>query len=116
MIPPSIPDLQPSWNEAEVKAAKDSAKLWLDGDKKALAIIAKAVPAAKLYLIEECTSAHAAWKALQSEYEPHNTLSALTIMQQTISNQCQLGNNPVAWLEVMIQLYSCLQATDPKIG
>ena len=102
-------------NEAEVKVAKDSAKLWLDGDRKALAIIAKVVPAAKLYLIEECTFAHAAWKALQNEYEPHNTLSALTIMQQIISNQCQLGNNPVAWLEVIIQLYSCLQATDPKI-
>ncbi|KIK66252.1 hypothetical protein GYMLUDRAFT_239237 [Collybiopsis luxurians FD-317 M1] len=86
-------------NEMEVKAAKEKAKMWLDGDKKVLTIIAKAVLVTKLYLIKDCTSAHATWKALQNEYEPHNTLSALVIMQQIIGNQCQPSDDPVAWLE-----------------
>ncbi|KAJ3753955.1 hypothetical protein EV360DRAFT_74093 [Lentinula raphanica] len=97
--PPQIPVLQPTRevrDEAEVQAAKDRARVWLEGDKKALAIIAKAVPVEKLYLLEESMSAHAAWKALKNEYEPTNTLSALTIMQQIIGNQCKPGDDPVA--------------------
>ncbi|KAJ3765041.1 hypothetical protein FB446DRAFT_834199 [Lentinula raphanica] len=100
--PPQIPVLQPTQemcsldlegnlstfripgNEAEVQAACDKAKVWLEGDKKALAIIVKAVPVERLYLLEYCFSAHAAWKALKNEYEPTNTLSMLTIMQQSI--------------------------------
>ncbi|KAJ3757974.1 hypothetical protein EV360DRAFT_44907, partial [Lentinula raphanica] len=131
--PPQIPILQPTremrgldlagnpstfripGNEAEVQAARDKAKGWLEGDKKALAIIVRAVPVEKLYLLEECTSAHAAWKALKNEYEPTNTLSALTIMQQIIGNQCKLEDNPVAWLEVMVRLYGRLRDADPKM-
>ncbi|KAJ3830787.1 hypothetical protein F5878DRAFT_668372 [Lentinula raphanica] len=131
--PPQIPTLQPTQemrgldlagnpttiripgNEAEVQAARDKAKIWLDGDKKALAIIAKAVPVEKLHVLEDCTSAHTAWKALKSEYEPTNTLSALTIMQQIIGNQCKPDDDPVAWLDVMIRLYSRLRDADPKM-
>ncbi|KAJ3722486.1 hypothetical protein C8R42DRAFT_641850 [Lentinula raphanica] len=131
--PPQIPVLQPTremrgldlagnpttiripGNEAEVQAARDRAKVWLEGDKKALAIIVKAVPVERLYLLEECSSAHAAWKALKNEYEPTNTLSALTIMQQIIGNQCKPEDDPVAWLEIMIRLYSRLRDADPKM-
>ncbi|KAJ3711567.1 hypothetical protein C8R42DRAFT_595741 [Lentinula raphanica] len=131
--PPQIPVLQPTQevrgldlagnpstiripgNEAKVQAAKDRARVWLEGDKKALAIIAKAVPVEKLYLLEESMSAHAAWKALKNEYEPTNTLSALTIMQQIIGNQCKPGDDPVAWLEVMIRLYSRLRDADQRM-
>ncbi|KAJ3726151.1 hypothetical protein C8R42DRAFT_708187 [Lentinula raphanica] len=120
--PPQIPVLQPTremqgldlagnpstfripGNKAEVQAAREKAKTWLDGDKKALAIIVKSVPVEKLHILEDCTSAHAAWKALKSEYEPTNTLSALTIMQQIIGNQCKPDDDPVAWLDVMIRL------------
>ncbi|KAJ3764788.1 hypothetical protein FB446DRAFT_795721 [Lentinula raphanica] len=116
--PPQIPVLQPTREvQAEVQAAKDRAKVWLDleGDKKVLAIIAKAVPVEKLYLLEESMSAHTAWKALKNEYEPTNTLSALTIMQQIIGNQCKLGDDPVAWLEVMIRLYSRLRDANQRM-
>ncbi|KAJ3752253.1 hypothetical protein EV360DRAFT_55566, partial [Lentinula raphanica] len=131
--PPQIPVLQPTremrsldlagnptmiripGNEAEVQVARDRAKAWLEGDKKALAIIVKVVPVEKLHLLEECSSAHAAWKALKNEYEPTNTLSALTIMQQIIGNQCKPGDDPVAWLEVMTRLYSRLRDADPKM-
>ncbi|KAJ3754930.1 hypothetical protein EV360DRAFT_86370 [Lentinula raphanica] len=131
--PPQIPVLQPTremqgldlagnpstfripGNEGEVQAAREKAKTWLDGDKKALAIIVKSVPVEKLHILEDCTSAHAAWKALKSEYEPTNTLSALTIMQQIIGNQCKPDDDPVAWLDVMIRLYSRLRDADPKM-
>ncbi|KAJ3761746.1 hypothetical protein EV360DRAFT_37181, partial [Lentinula raphanica] len=131
--PPQIPILQPTrevrgldlagnpstiripGNEAEVQAARDRAKVWLEGDKKALAIIVKAVPVEKLYLLEESMTAHAAWKALKNEYEPTNTLSALTIMQQIIGNQCRPGDDPVAWLEVMIRLYGRLRDADQRM-
>ncbi|KAJ3724662.1 hypothetical protein C8R42DRAFT_458324 [Lentinula raphanica] len=130
---PSIPKLQPArevqeldstgaritvripGNEAEVKAAQKRVRSWLDGDKKALAIIVKAVPMEKLYLVEDCTSARAAWKALKTEYEPSNPILTLTILQRIIGNQCQPGDDPVAWLEVMIRLYSRLRDADPKI-
>ncbi|KAJ3743294.1 hypothetical protein EV360DRAFT_24043, partial [Lentinula raphanica] len=95
--------------------ARDKAKVWLEGDKKALAIIVKAVPVERLYLLEDCSSAHAVWKALKNEYEPTNTLSALTIMQQIIGNQCKPEDDPVAWLDVMIRLYSRLRDADPKM-
>ncbi|KAJ3968782.1 hypothetical protein EV361DRAFT_1035485 [Lentinula raphanica] len=115
--PPQIPVLQPTQemrgldvagnlatfkipgNEAEVQTACDKAKIWIEGDKKALAIIVKAVPVERLYLLKDCSSAHAAWIALKNKYEPTNTLSALTIMQQIISNQCKPDDDPVAWLE-----------------
>ncbi|KAJ3837565.1 hypothetical protein F5878DRAFT_210854 [Lentinula raphanica] len=131
--PPQIPVLQPTQemrgldvagnlatfkipgNEAEVQTACDKAKIWIEGDKKALAIIVKAVPVERLYLLKDCSSAHAAWIALKNKYEPTNTLSALTIMQQIISNQCKPDDDPVAWLEVMTQLYSRLRDTDLKM-
>ncbi|KAJ3758614.1 hypothetical protein EV360DRAFT_70166 [Lentinula raphanica] len=131
--PPQIPVLQPTremrgldiagnlstfripGNEAEVQAAREKAKVWLEGDKKALAIIVKAVPVERLYLLEDCSSAHAAWKALKNEYEPTNALSALTIMQQIIGNQCKPEDDPVAWLNTMIRLYSRLRDADPKM-
>ncbi|KAJ3816397.1 hypothetical protein F5880DRAFT_1512700 [Lentinula raphanica] len=36
-------------------------------------------------------------------------------MQQIIGNQCKPEDDPVAWLEVMIRLYSRLRDADPKM-
>ncbi|KIK65198.1 hypothetical protein GYMLUDRAFT_240496 [Collybiopsis luxurians FD-317 M1] len=111
-----IPDLCPSHEVQGFDVAGLLMTVTISGNEdEVLVIIVKAVPVAKLYLIEDCTSAHAAWKALQNEYEPNNTLSALTIMQQIIGNQCQPSDNPVAWLQVMIQLHSHLHAADPNM-
>ncbi|KAJ6618126.1 hypothetical protein B0H10DRAFT_1795941, partial [Mycena sp. CBHHK59/15] len=128
--PPIIPDLLSSMqvqgldaagnmvavtipgNEAAVDTAKKSAEAWLQAEKKAHAIIVKAVPDAKLYIVRECKSAHDAWNALKNEYEPSNALTAVTIKQQIISYQCAVHDDPVNWREVMVQLYGKLRDAD----
>ncbi|KAJ7620342.1 hypothetical protein FB45DRAFT_930020 [Roridomyces roridus] len=100
-------------NEAAVAAAEQQARAWLDGDKKALAIIARAVPSAKLYVVKDCKSAHEAWKALKNEYEPANAIAAVTIKQQILSFQCGAHDNPVEWRQTIVQLYQKLRDTDP---
>ncbi|KAJ6506687.1 hypothetical protein C8R45DRAFT_794048, partial [Mycena sanguinolenta] len=100
-------------NEAAVDAAKKNAEAWLSGDKKAHALIVKAVPSAKLYIVRDCTSAHDAWNALKNEYEPSNALTVITIKQQIIAYQCDTNEDPVHWRQVMIQLYGKLRDADP---
>lgn len=102
-------------NETAVAAARKSAEDWLNMDKKALAIVVKAIPSQKLYIIRDCTSAHDAWRALKNEYEPSNALTAVTIKQQIIGNACKTGDDPVHWLQVMIQLYGKLRDADQNI-
>jgi hypothetical protein len=129
--PPVIPALMPSMqvqgldatgnlvpftipgNEAAVDAAKKNAEAWLLADKKAHALIVKAVPNAKLYVVRDCKSAHEAWNALKNEYEPANALTAVTIKQQIIAYQCSVSEDPVNWRQVMIQLYGKLRDADP---
>ncbi|KAJ7036067.1 hypothetical protein C8F04DRAFT_938217, partial [Mycena alexandri] len=131
--PPAIPELKTSQqiqgldgagatvtitvpgNETAVAAAKKQAEAWLSGDKKALAVIVKAVPVEKLYVVRGCTSAHAAWMALKNEYEPANALTAITIKQQIIGLQCGTHDDPVQWRQVMVQLYQKLQDADPNM-
>ncbi|KAJ7879952.1 hypothetical protein B0H14DRAFT_2708006, partial [Mycena olivaceomarginata] len=91
-------------NEAVVDAAKKKAEAWLLADKKAHALIVKAVPSARLYLVRDCKSAHDAWIALKSEYEPSNALTAITIKQQIIAYQCDTNEDP---------LYGKLRDADP---
>ncbi|KAJ7809531.1 hypothetical protein B0H14DRAFT_3112566 [Mycena olivaceomarginata] len=129
--PPIIPDLMPSMqvqgldtagnlanftmpgNEVAVDAAKKKAEVWLLANKKAHALIVKAVPSARLYLVRDCKPVHDAWIALKSEYEPSNALTAITIKQQIIAYQCDANKDPVNWQQVMIQLYGKLRDTDP---
>ncbi|KAJ7189633.1 hypothetical protein GGX14DRAFT_608836, partial [Mycena pura] len=129
--PPSIPVLKPSQqiegldgtgatvtvtipgNEGVVAAARKQAEAWLLGDKKAHAIIVKAVPVEKLYVVRDCKSAHEAWIALKNEYEPANALTAVTIKQQIIGYQCGTHDDPVRWRQVMVQLYQKLRDADP---
>ncbi|KAJ7310683.1 hypothetical protein DFH08DRAFT_718756, partial [Mycena albidolilacea] len=129
--PPIIPDLMPSMqvqgldaagnlanftmpgNEAAVNVAKKNTEAWLLADKKTHALIVKAVPSARLYLVRDCKSAHDAWTALKSEYEPSNALTAITIKQQIIAHQCDANKDPVNWRQVMIQLYGKLRDADP---
>ncbi|KAJ7815818.1 hypothetical protein B0H14DRAFT_3745143, partial [Mycena olivaceomarginata] len=128
--PPSIPELRPSQqvqgldstgatvtvtvpgNEGLVAAAKKQAEAWLAGDKKAHAVIVKAVPVEKLYVVRDCKSAHEAWVALKNEYEPANALTAVTIKQQIIGHQCAVHDDPVRWRQVMVQLYQKLRDAD----
>ncbi|KAJ7720877.1 hypothetical protein DFH07DRAFT_698138, partial [Mycena maculata] len=100
-------------NEAMVNAAKKNAEAWLLADKKAHALIVKAVLTAKLYVVRDCRSAHDAWNALKNEYEPANALTAVTIKQQIIAYQCKASEDPVNWRQVMIQLYGKLRDADP---
>ncbi|KAJ6517685.1 hypothetical protein DFH09DRAFT_940280, partial [Mycena vulgaris] len=100
-------------NEVAVNAAKQNAEAWLQGDKKAHALIVKAVPNAKLYVVRDCKSAHEAWNALKNEYEPANALTAVTIKQQIIGYQCDANEDPVNWRQVMVQLYGKLRDADP---
>ena len=79
MVTITIPE-----NEAVVIAAKTEAESWLAADKKAHAIVVKAVPVKKLYVVHDYKSAHDAWVALKNEYEPANALTAITIKQQII--------------------------------
>ncbi|KAJ7728574.1 hypothetical protein DFH07DRAFT_707963, partial [Mycena maculata] len=131
--PPSIPELRPSQrvqgmdstgtvitvtvpgNEAVVAAAQKQAEAWLAADKKAHAIIVKAVPVWKLHVVRDCKSAHDAWVALKNEYEPANALTAMTIKQQIIGYQCGTLDDPVHWCEVMVQLYQKLRDADPNM-
>ncbi|KAJ7029890.1 hypothetical protein C8F04DRAFT_962312, partial [Mycena alexandri] len=131
--PPAIPELKPSQqvqgfdatgasvtitvpgNEAVVAAARQQAESWLAGDKKAHAIIVKAIPSEKLYVVRDCKSAHDAWMALKNEYEPANALTAVTIKQQIISLQCGTHDDPVQWRRVMVQLYQKLRDADPNM-
>ncbi|KAF7374996.1 Integrase catalytic domain-containing protein [Mycena sanguinolenta] len=131
--PPAIPELRPSQqvqgldntgasititvpgNENLVAAAKKQAETWLAADKKAHAIIVKAVPFEKLYVVCDCQSAHDAWVALKNEYEPANALTAVTIKQQIIAYQCGTHENPVHWRQVMVQLYQKLRDADPTM-
>lgn len=130
--PPTIPELKPSTlveglndlgekvtvqipgNKILVNTLKEEAKEWLDGDKKALSFIVKAVLVQKLYIVQECSNACSAWFVLKNEYEPSNSLTAIAIKQQIISNSCE-GDNPVDWLRMMIQLYRRLRDADPKM-
>jgi len=48
-------------NEATVADAKKEAGAWLAADKKAHAIIVKAIPVEKLYVVRDCKSAHDTW-------------------------------------------------------
>lgn len=89
------------------------AKGWLNDDKKTLSFIVKAVPVRKLYVVQGCTTACSAWFVLKDEYEPANSLTAITIKQQIIGNSCE-SDNPVLWLR-MIQLYGRLCDADPKL-
>jgi hypothetical protein len=100
-------------NEDAVADAKRNAEKWLKNDKKALSAIVKAVPMSKMHVTRDCESAHGAWMALKSEYEPANTITALTIKQQIIGNACG-EDNPVNWRETMIQLYDKLRDANPK--
>ncbi|KAE9390688.1 hypothetical protein BT96DRAFT_1002063 [Gymnopus androsaceus JB14] len=102
-------------NENKVEATKQKAKAWLDDDKKTKAIIARAVPLSKLYLIRNAPSAHDSWLALKREYKPANTLTAIHINQQIIGNACPAGGDPVSWLQSIVQLYNRLQDADPNM-
>ncbi|KAJ7209003.1 hypothetical protein GGX14DRAFT_364975, partial [Mycena pura] len=97
-------------NEAVVAAARQRAEAWLSGDKKAHAIIVKAVPDTKLYIVRDCKSAHDAWLA-----QPANSLTAITIKQQIIANQCSAHDDPVRWRQVMVQLFQKLKEADPNM-
>lgn len=130
--PPIIPELKPSTqveglndlgqkvtvripgNEILVNALKEEAREWLNGDKKVLAFIVKAVPVQKLYIVQGCTNARSAWFALKNEYEPSNSLTAIAIKQQIIGNSCK-NDDPVLWLRMMIQLYGRLRDADPNM-
>ncbi|KAJ7255362.1 hypothetical protein C8J57DRAFT_1178169, partial [Mycena rebaudengoi] len=131
--PPSIPELRASQqvrgvdntgatvtitvpgNEGAVALARKQAEAWLSADKKAHAVIVKAVPTEKLYIVRDCKSAHEAWVALKNEYEPANALTAITIKQQIIAYQCGTHEDPVRWREVMVQLYQKLREADPNM-
>ncbi|KAE9398523.1 hypothetical protein BT96DRAFT_793453, partial [Gymnopus androsaceus JB14] len=102
-------------NKSEVKLAQQKAKVWLNGNKKTQAVIARAVPPSKLYLVQNAANAHDAWLALKCKYEPANTLTAININQQIIGNACPAGGNPVSWLQSMVQLYNRLRDTDPNM-
>jgi len=100
-------------NEATVVDAKKEAGAWLAADKKAHAIIVKAIPVEKLYVVRDCKSAHDTWVALKNEYEPANALTAMTIKQQIIGYQCGSQDDPVHWRQVMVQLYQKLHDANP---
>ncbi|KAJ7806956.1 hypothetical protein B0H14DRAFT_3152748 [Mycena olivaceomarginata] len=93
-------------NEAVVNAAKKNTEVWLLADKKAHALIVKAVPSARLYLVRNCKSAHDAWMALKREYEPPNALTAITIKQQIIAYRCDASEDPVNWRQHLVTLMS----------
>ncbi|KAJ7227346.1 hypothetical protein GGX14DRAFT_531039 [Mycena pura] len=128
--PPLIPVLKPQGldgtkvtvtitipgNEGAVAAARKQAEVWLLVDKRAHAIIVKAVLVEKLYVVRDCKSAHDAWIALKNEYEPANTLTAVTIKQQIIGYQCGTHDDPVRWRQVMVQLYQKLRDADPPLA
>ena len=100
-------------NEAAVENVKNEAEAWLLADKRAHAIIVKAVPVERLYVVRDCKSAHDAWMTLKNEYEPANALTAVTIKQQIIGYQCGAHDDPVRWRQVMVQLYQKLRDADP---
>jgi hypothetical protein len=124
--PPIIPDLKSSTqvegvndlgekvtvripgNKISVNALKEEAKEWLNGDKKTLSSIVKAIPVQKLYIVQGCLTAHSTWFTLKNEYEPSNSLTAIAIKQQIIGNSCE-DDDPVLWLRMMIQLYGRLR-------
>ncbi|KAK6974661.1 hypothetical protein R3P38DRAFT_2583712, partial [Favolaschia claudopus] len=101
-------------NEVDVNVAKKSAEAWLAQDKKALAIIVEAVPGTKLYVVEDCKSAHDAWIALKETYEPSNALMAVTLKGQISSFVCG-ARNPVAWRVEMLEKYQRLRRADPSM-
>ncbi|KAF9041077.1 hypothetical protein BDZ89DRAFT_1060368 [Hymenopellis radicata] len=131
--PPVIPELRPSLqvqaldsagtsttitvpgNEADVAAAKKQAEPWLSADKKAHAIIVRAVPAEKLYVVWGCKSAHDTWRALKDEYEFTNVFTAVMIQQLLVGYQCGEDEDPVRWRQVMVQLYQRLCDVDPNV-
>jgi len=100
-------------NEVTIENVRKEAEAWLLADKKAHAIIVKAIPVEKLYVVHDCKSAHDAWITLKNEYEPANALTAVTIKQQIIGYECGSHNDPVRWRQVMVQLYQKLRDADP---
>ncbi|KAJ7762311.1 hypothetical protein DFH07DRAFT_956784 [Mycena maculata] len=102
-------------NKTVIATAKQQTEAWLAADKKAHAVIVKAVPIKKLYVVRDCKSAYDAWMALKNEYEPANALTAVTIKQQIISYQCGTHKDPVHWRQVMVQLYQKLRDADPTM-
>lgn len=102
-------------NEKEVKQARVMNKAWLNGDAQTLAIIVDAVLQGKLYIVKACETAHEAWRALKAEYEPNNSLTVITIKHQISMYSCKPGDDPVAWLRVMIELYQKLKEADPRL-
>ena len=51
-------------NEDKVKEAEEDAKPWFDPNKHALLLIVDAIPANKLYLIQNTKTTKEAWEAL----------------------------------------------------
>nr|GAT60467.1 predicted protein [Mycena chlorophos] len=129
--PPVIPDLKPTTtaeglnsvgvmtkvtvvgNEKAVEAAIKSAETWTAGDKKAQAVLIRAVPAGKLWVVRKCLTAHDVWMALKNEYEPAGALTAVMIKEQILNNRCQPGDDPVLWRTSMIELHQALDEADP---
>ncbi|KAF9026411.1 hypothetical protein BDZ89DRAFT_1134839 [Hymenopellis radicata] len=101
-------------NEADVETAKKKAEDWLLADKKALSVILKAIPIRKLFVVQNCHTAHDTWCTLKKEFEPANAVIAVTLHQQITGFRCQPGDDPVHWCEVMFQLYGKLQDADPN--
>ncbi|KAJ7177700.1 hypothetical protein C8R46DRAFT_1029305 [Mycena filopes] len=71
-------------NEAVVAAARQQAEAWFSGDKKAHAIIVKAVPHAKTNM-----------------RRPIPSLLSPLFKQQILANQCGTHEDPVRWRQVM---------------
>jgi hypothetical protein len=101
-------------NEDDVKRAKDDAEPWMAENKKTLALIVKAVPVAKLYLVKDCSTAKEAWNALKSEYRPSNSIRATTRKQDILGYNFQPGWNPTKWRMDMQKMYNELTDADPN--
>ncbi|KAJ7878218.1 hypothetical protein B0H13DRAFT_2346760 [Mycena leptocephala] len=69
--PPVIPELRSSQQVQGLDSTGAVVTI-----TKAHAVIVKAVPVEKLYVVRDCKSAHDAWVALKNEYEPGNALTA----------------------------------------
>jgi hypothetical protein len=100
-------------NKDEVEKAKKDAKPWYEESMKVLSLIADAVPANRLHLVQHCKTAKEAWLAIQREYRPSNAVTTTTLKSNIMSYRYEPGMKVTNWRDDLEAMYAHLCTLDP---
>jgi hypothetical protein len=81
---------------------------------KVLLLIADAVPANRLHLVQHCKTAKEAWLAIQREYRPSNAVTTTTLKGNIMSYRYEPGMQVSKWRDDLEAMYAHLCTLDPS--